>query len=83
MWVGTVSCLELESSTWEVKDAVDVGGVVIKTESEIAVDGVVIDGVGVIYSGVAGMANGSKDDASPSNGLNATEGSCMDSRSST
>lgn len=82
MWVRTVSCLELESSNREVKDTVDVGDVVIKTGSETAVDGVVIGGVvyaGVIYSGVAGMV---KDDASPSNGLNATGRSCIDSESS-
>ena len=86
VWVGTASCPELGSSNWEVKDTVDVGDVVIKTESEIAVEGVVIDGVvyaGVIYSGVAGMANGSKDDASTSNGLNAAERSRIDSGSST
>ena len=53
VWVRTVSCLELESSTWEVKDTVDVGDVVTKTESEMAVEGVVVNGVvyaGVIYS---------------------------------
>lgn len=86
MWVGTVSCLELRSPNWEVKDTVDVGEVVIKTGLETAVDGVVVDGAvyaGVIYSGVAGMVNGNKDDASPSNGLNATGRSCMDSESST
>lgn len=86
MWVGTVSCLELGSSNWEVKDTVDVGDVVIKTGSEIAVDGVAIDGfvyAGIIYSGVAGMVNGSKDDAPPSNGPNATERSCIDSESFT
>jgi len=86
VWVGAASFLGLGSSNREVKDTVEAGDVVIKTESEIAVDGVVIDGVvyaGIIYSGVAGMANGSKDDASPSSGLNATERSCIDSESST
>ena len=52
VWAGTVSCLELGSSNWEVKDTVDVGDAVIKTESEIAVESVVVDGdvyAGVIY----------------------------------
>ena len=53
MWAGTVSCLELGSSNWKVKDTVDVGDAVIKTESEITVEDVVVNGVayaGVIYS---------------------------------
>ena len=86
VWARTVSCPELGSSNREVKDTVEAGDVVIKTEFEIAVDGVMIDGVvygGVIYSGVAEMANGSKDDASPSSGLNPTERPCIDSGSST
>ena len=52
MWAGIVSCLELGSSNWEAKDTVDVGDAVIKTESEIAVESVVVDGdvyAGVIY----------------------------------
>ena len=48
MWVGTVSCLELGSSNWEVKDTVDVGDAVIKTESEITVEDVVN---GFVYAG--------------------------------
>ena len=86
MWARTVSCTELGSSNREVKDAVEAGDVVIGTELEIAVDGVIIDGVvhaGIIYSGVAETVNGSKDDASLSSGLNATDRSCIDSGSST